>query len=78
MTDTNNLPRADRRSETEDPQVEVGFEPLAVADRKLGAAPVKFDVFLVYITFQATIAATSIGMNGGSVEVIAVRDLIMQ
>lgn len=70
-----NLPRADKRSGMEDPQADVWLKGLAVADRKLGAAPVNFDVFLQFITFQATIALRNKGINNGAVEVIAVKYL---
>lgn len=40
------LPRAAKRSEIGDCQGDIWLKPLAFADRRLGAAPVNFDVFL--------------------------------
>lgn len=67
------LPPADKRSEIEDPQVDVWLKPLVVADRKLGDAPVDLDTFLQYMIFQATIALRSMGTNVGTVEFIVAK-----
>lgn len=69
------LPRADKCSETEDPQADVWLKPLAAADRKLGAAPVDFDIFLEYIIFQVTATLRNTVINEEAVEFIAAKDL---